>query len=173
MAYWDGQRWIADGPPRRRPDRGAQVTNWLATLLMLLLIPALLIVSAGAVAGAKPTSSVWINEANATTFPQSALRLGSPFSVGYSSKEREPWALVQCYPNATTVFSSTYEDGTVWASVFSVYPGGPSPQAFVVGASIYPIWTSGGADCVVRLVTYSHDLSRMAEHAASWYSIAP
>jgi hypothetical protein len=143
----------------------------LATALMLLLIPALLVLMAGAALGAKPTSSVWISDGS--TARVQPLQFGSRFTVGYSSREREPWALAECYPNGTTTFSATYADGTIWSEVFSVYPGGPSPQSFVVGASIFPLWTGGGADCVVSLITYSRDLSRRTVLATSSFTVEP
>lgn len=166
MAFWNGTRWLADQPARPQPHRAKQFADWIATLLMIALVPALLIVAAGGVFAAKPTSSVWVDES-------APLAFGSPFTVEYSSHEREPWALVQCYPNGSTTFGSTYADGTIWGQVFSAYPGGPSPQAFVLGASIYPLWTGGGADCVVSLVSYSHDLSRQWVHATAWFTVVP
>jgi len=174
MAYWNGKRWIAD-EPIRRPDRGrgSPAADWVATLVMMLLVPALLIAMATLSLGAKPTSSVWINEMSATGLSAAPLQFGDPFTVGYSTKDREPWALAQCYPSDTTTFSTTYADGTVWSEVFSVYPGGPSPQSFVLGASIYPLWTGGGADCVVSLVTYSRDLSRQTVLATASFTVEP
>ena len=34
-----------------------------------------------------------------------------------------------------------------------MFPGGPTPQDFVLGASIRDYWTGGGADCRVDLIT--------------------
>lgn len=173
MTLWDGTRWIEDRPRRHaEPRRTARPADWVATALMLVLVPALLVVMATAALGAKPTSSVWINDVS-TERTEAALQFGSSFTVGYSTREREPWALAECYPNGTTTFSNTYADGTIWGEVFSVYPGGPSPQSFVVGASIFPLWTGGGADCVVSLVTYSHDLSRKTVLATSSFTVEP
>ena len=174
MSFWNGTRWIPDAPQRPPKPHGAErVADWLATLLMILLVPALLVVMAGGALAAKPTSSIWVNEMSGAQAQTTPLTFGDPFTVGYSSKEREPWALAQCYPNDTTTFSATYADGTIWSEVFSVYPGGPSPQAFVLGDSIYPLWSGGGADCVVSLVTFSHDLSRSAVHATAWFTVVP
>lgn len=172
MSAWDGTRWIEDRSQRHpEPRRNARPADWVATALMVLLMPALLLLMASAALGAKPTSSVWISdESTARVQP---LQFGSSFTVGYSTREREPWALAECYPNGTTTFRSTYADGSIWSEVFSVYPGGPSPQSFVVGASIFPLWTGGGADCVVRLVTYSRDLSRTAVLATAAFTVEP
>lgn len=173
MSFWDGTRWIENGPRRHpEPRRTTRAADWVATALMLLLMPALLVMMAGAALAAKPTSAVWISDGS-TARTQPALQFGSPFMVGYSTREREPWALAECYPNGTTTFSNTYADGTIWSEVFSVYTGGPSPQSFVLGASIYPLWTGGGADCVVSLVTYSRDLSRQTVLATASFTVEP
>lgn len=127
---------------------------------------------AGATLAAKPSSStVWVNELGADA--RVSLGLGSHFSVGYATREREPWALAECRPNTTTVYSATYPDGTVRSAVFSVFPGGPTDQNFTLGESVYPLWTSGGADCTLSLVAYSRDLSRSTVLATMAFSAAP
>ena len=148
-----------------------RLTDWVATVLMLALIPILIFIMAGATLAAKPSSAVWVNELGATA--RVSLELGTPFSVGYATREREPWALAECRPNATTVYSATYPDGTVWSEVFSVYQGGPTPQDFTLGESVYPLWTGGGADCTVTLLTYSRDLTRHSVLATTWFTAAP
>lgn len=149
-----------------------KLTDWIATVLMLALIPVLIFVMAGVALAAKPSSSsVWVNELSADA--RVLLSLGDRFSVGYATREREPWALAECRPNATTVYSATYPDGTVWSEVFSVYPGGPTPQDFTLGESVYPLWTSGGADCTVTLLKYSPDLSRHTVLATADFTAAP
>ena len=90
-----------------------RLTDWVATVLMLALIPILIFIMAGATLAAKPSSAVWVNELRANA--RVSLELGTPFSVGYATREREPWALAECRPNATTVYSATYADGTVWS----------------------------------------------------------
>jgi hypothetical protein len=173
MSLWDGTRWVEDLPEHRSdPQVTSRAADWVGTLLMILLVPALLVVMATAVFGAKPTSSVWINDAS-TGRTAAAVQFGSSFTVGYATREREPWALAECYPNNTTTFSGTYADGTIWSEVFSLYSGGPSPQAFVAGDSIFPLWTAGGADCVVSLVTYSRDLSRKTVLATAPFTVQP
>jgi len=55
MAFWDGKRWIADEPARpAKPDRSTRATNWIATLLMIALVPALLVLMAGGALAVKP-----------------------------------------------------------------------------------------------------------------------
>ena len=146
------------------------LTDWLATVLMLALLPILIFVLADATYAAKPSSSsVWVNEITA----RAVLSHGDEFSVGYATREREPWALVECRPNATSIYSATYADGTFWSEIFSLYPGGPTPQNFALGASVYPLWTGGGADCTVILLKLSPDLSRRTELATATFSAAP
>ena len=172
MTYWDGTRWIPEPSPRAfsRPSIlrrlfGAWAEAALITLLMFGLI-------AGTTLAAKPPgSSVWVNELGADA--RAALRLEDAFTVGYTSREREPYALAQCFPNETTEMIGTHDDGAVWSAVFSVYPGGPTPQSFVLGDSVYPLWTGGGADCTVSLVKYSRDLQRMSVLAATSFTVAP
>ena len=149
-----------------------RLTDWLATVAMLALVPILIFIMAGATLAAKPSSSaVWVNELGADA--RVSLGLGSHFSVGYATREREPWALAECRPNASTGYSATNPDGTVWSAVFSLFPGGPTPQNFTLGESVYPLWTSGGADCTVSLLAYSRDLSRHTILATTAFTAAP
>lgn len=122
----------------------------------------------------KATSAVWVTElGGAATQTASTLSHGDGFTVGYATREREPFALARCYANATTEFTGTHADGSIWGEVFSVYDGGPTPQAFQLGASVHPLWTGGGADCTVELVKYSRDLSRMTVLATMEFTAAP
>ena len=171
MTYWDGNRWIPDEPAKPKPASagrrllGASAEAALITLLLFGLI-------AGTALAARPSdSSVWVNELAADA--RVSLALGDSFSVGYSSREREPWAVARCYANASTVASGTYGDGLVWNAVFSLWQGGPTPQSFTLGESVYPLWTDGGADCVVTLVKYSRDLQRTTVLAESAFTVAP
>jgi hypothetical protein len=171
MTYWDGNRWIPDEPAKPKPAGagrrllGASTEAALITLLLFGLI-------AGSALGARPAaSSVWVNEVSAEA--RGTLRLHDAFTVGYSSREREPWALVTCFPADGTEYSTTYGDGSIWSAVFSVYPDGPSPQNFVLGDSVYPVWTGGAADCKVELVAYSRDLRRMSVLATAAFFAAP
>jgi hypothetical protein len=171
MTYWDGNRWIpepAPEAPRQRIGRrifGASTEAALITLLVFGLI-------AGTTLAAKPQgSSVWINELSSDA--RVALGHGDAFTVGYATREREPWALALCFPNQSTEYIGTHADGSVWSAVFSMFSGGPTPQNFVLGESVYPMWTGGGADCTVRLVTYSRDLKRMSVLATTAFSVAP
>lgn len=118
-------------------------------------------------------SSVWIMELSETG-RVAPLRYGNAFTVGYSTKDRQPWAFTQCVANSTTVLSaSPYADGSIWGEYFSVYSGGPLPQAFVVGESVSPIWTGGGADCTVSLLRFSADYARQTVLAVTTFSVAP
>jgi hypothetical protein len=149
-----------------------KLTDSIATVAMVATIPVLIFVMAGAALAAKPnSSSVWINELGVAA--PSELGHGDAFTVGYSTRERQPWALVECRPNATTVYSATFADGTVWSEIFSLYPGGPTPQNFVLAESVYPLWTGGGANCTVTLLSLSPDLSRRTVLATADFTAAP
>jgi hypothetical protein len=101
------------------------------------------------------SSSIWVTQLGGATGTVS-LHIGDAFTVGYTSQERQPWAHATCYANSTSVLSSTAApDGSIWGSWYSLWAGGPSPQNFVLGASVSPVWTGGGADCVVDLVKVS------------------
>jgi len=172
MAYWNGTTWVPETLPTS-PTRGAYRPRPFGAAVEASLI---VILAFGLVAGttfaAKPqTSEVWVNELSAAS--PSALGLGDAFSVGYQTREREPFALARCVPNETTEYLGTYADGSVWSAVFSVYAGGPTPQSFVLGASVYPLWVGGGADCQVDLVKYSRDLQRVQVLATTSFQAAP
>jgi len=124
-----------------------------------------------AVAGGKTSDAVWIAElANARG---SGLGFGNHFTVGYSTSARQPWAQARCYPTGSTVYGQTYADGSVWSENFSLYAGGPMPQAFELTDPIGGNWTGGGADCVLRLVKYSSDFSRYTVIATSNFAVNP
>lgn len=174
MTFWDGTRWVPEQSerPRARPSR---LTAWTATTLMVLglaapAVPQLVL--------ARTTSSVWVVELTGTLAPQT-LQYGQHFTVGYTTSARQPWALAQCYPNDTTTFSGTYADGTIWAEWYSVYPGGPAPQDFILGESVAPLWTAGGADCTVTLAKLSgkyngaQGFSNVSVLATFSFSVAP
>lgn len=58
MSYWNGTGWVPDPaahPPE--PGRTQRAGDWLATLLMVLLMPAMLLVMAGGVLAVKPDST--------------------------------------------------------------------------------------------------------------------
>lgn len=172
MAYWNGTSWVpetaAPSPRRQTPIRRIFGAATEASLIVLLAFGLI----AGTTFAAKPqTSAVWVNELAITA--RGSVALGDVFSVGYETGEREPFARVWCEPNATTEFIGTYADGSIWASVFSVYPGGPTPQNFVLGESVYPLWTGGSADCHVALVKYSRDLQRMSVLATAEFTASP
>lgn len=150
--FWNGTRWVPEEPPPRAGRAPtSRLTAWIATLVMALGLVAPAI---PALVAAHSSSSIWVVELTATLAPQQ-LRYGQHFTVGYSTSARQPWALAQCYPNATTEYSGTHSDGTIWSEWYSVYPGGPSPQNFILGDSVSPLWTGGGADCTVTLAKLS------------------
>ena len=65
MSFWNGTRWIADEPAREGPRRKKRAADWIATILMVALVPALLIVMASAALGAKPDSGCAVSTATA------------------------------------------------------------------------------------------------------------
>lgn len=152
--FWDGTQWVKEpGPAPAHPQ--SRLVTWAATAVMIIGFAGLVLPMQ--LAAARTSSSVWVVELSGgtTLSSPSALRFADPFTVGYTSTAKEPWALAQCYPNDTTTFSGTYGDGTIWAEWYSVYPGGPAPQDFILGESVSPLWTGGGADCTVTLAKLS------------------
>lgn len=178
MSYWNGSHWVEE-TPASRPRPPSRLATWAATGLM--------VIGFGAVAmplqltAARTASAVWVNELSAGSGQAaSALHVGDAFTVGYSTNERQPWVLAQCYANGTTVLSgSPYADGTIWAEWFSVFPGGPMPQQFVLGQSVSPIWTGGGADCTLTLAKLSgkyngaQGFSNVTVLASRAFTVAP
>ena len=129
---------------------------------LVLGIVATLIAGTMLIAGARPPaaqgikaadSAVWVVELSGARTADGSLGRGDDFTVGYSTRSRQPWAEAKCFPNATTEYSGRYSDGSIYGETFSVFPGGPTPQDFVLGASIRDYWTGGGADCRVDLIT--------------------
>lgn len=128
---------------------------------------------------APAVSTVWVSTGADSTRSAAATQVafGSPFSVEFSTRERKPWALVLCYPNETTVYVTTFNDGDghmgyLWGEYFSVYEGGPVPQNFVLGDG-YANWTGGGADCTVELLKFSADGQRATVLAQSTFIAVP
>jgi hypothetical protein len=154
MSLWNGTRWVEEAPasPSRAPSR---LATWAATGLMIIGFGAIAVPLQ--LVAARAASAVWVNElSSGPGLAPAALRMGDAFTVGYTTSERQPWALAQCYATDTTVLSGApYADGTIWAEWFTVYPDGPLPQNFVIGESVSPIWTGGGANCTVTLAKLS------------------
>jgi len=150
-------------------------SDWLATFLMLVAVPVLTVAMASAAMAAKPSSSVWVEELSGPTALATAqLEYGDAFTVGYSTSAREPWALTECYANDTTQLAGSLPtNAPMWAEYFSAYPGGPVPQAFVLGDSVTPVWVGGGADCTVTLLKFSGDFSRETLLATTRFAVAP
>jgi len=144
--------------------------RWIATAL-IVLAAALAVVPFGAVSAAQAGSSVWIESSAGTRLAASAVHYSDPFVVGYSTRERQPWAHVRCFANGSTTYSKTYADGSIWGMYFSVYPGGPQPQDFVAGQSVDGNWSAGGADCRVDLLKYSSGFSRSTILATSTFTV--
>jgi len=184
MSYWTGTHWVADGPAAKPPPRPSRTRHVLGALaegaLLSLLVVGLVSGTAGTALAAKggggssPTSSVWIEElSSGSALRAGGLSYGDPFTVGYETRERQPWAHAVCYPNATTVYRETYGDGWVWGEYFSVYPDSPMPQAFELIDPIAQNWTGGGADCTLDLVKFSGDYSRETVLATSPFTVTP
>jgi hypothetical protein len=149
-----------------------------AEVLALGLIAALF-VPIGSLAA---SSSVWVVPAGSGSVATSSteLRFGDGFVVGYTSQERRPWGHAVCYATSTTVLSGAVAaDGSIWASWYSLWDGGPSPQRFVLGDSVSPVWVGGGADCRVDLVKVSGKylgalgFSNQTVLATTRFSVAP
>jgi hypothetical protein len=162
MSFWDGTKWVAEAELdaaaareaaaiARREARPRGATALALVIGLLLVLPLQGVFAA--------SSSVWVVElsGSAGTAPTAAsLHFGDAFTVGYQSQVRQPWGHATCYANSTTILSGQVAtDGSIWGSWFSLWDGGPSPQNFVLGASVSPVWTGGGADCVVDLVKVS------------------
>jgi hypothetical protein len=118
-------------------------------------------------------SSVWIESTSGARLTSGGVHFGDPFGVGYSTKERKPWAHAICFANDSTVFAEANPDGSIWGMYFSVYSGGPQAQHFVAGESVDGNWASGGADCRVDLVRFSSDYARETVLASTRFSVAP
>lgn len=154
MSFWDGNRWTSEvvertAPPRRTRPSGVLSLSLVAALMLLLPLQGVLAAS----------SSVWVVQlagASGTVPTTASLHYADPFNVAYKSQERQPWAHATCHANSSSVLSGeAAADGSIWGSWYSLWAGGPSPQRFVLGASVSPVWTGGGADCTVDLVKVS------------------
>jgi hypothetical protein len=151
MSFWDGTRWTSEvveqtaRPLRTRPS--GVLSLGLVAALMLLPLQGVLAAS----------SSIWVVQLAGTSQPATAsLHYNDAFNVAYKSQERQPWAHATCYANSSSILSGVAAtDGSIWGSWYSLWSGGPSPQNFVLGASVSPVWTAGGADCTVDLVKVS------------------
>lgn len=149
-------------------------------LISTALIAAMFAVPGSALAA---SSSVWVVQlagASGTAPTTTSLHYGNPFNVAYKSQERQPWAHAVCYANSSSVLAgAAAADGSIWGSWYSLWAGGPSPQNFLLGASVSPVWTSGGADCVVDLVKVSGKylgalgFSNQAVLATTRFTVAP
>lgn len=149
----------------------------IIALVALALSP--IVRPAASVAGLQTTlaatsgSSVWIESTSGARLANGQVQFGDRFVVGYTTRERKPWAHAVCFPNTSTVFGRANTDGSVWGMFYSVYRGGPQPQAFVAGESVDGNWVSGGADCRVDLLKYSSDYSRATVLATTRFTVAP
>lgn len=135
--------------------------------------------AADAALAAPGSSSVWVTTGDGTSRSAATAEVafGAAFVVDYATRERKPWALVMCYPNDTTVYTTTFSDrdgheGYVWGEYFTVYEGGPVPQNFILGDG-YANWTGGGADCTVELIKFSSDGRRSSVLARSEFTGVP
>ena len=156
MSHWTGTEWEQAAPAQKqaRRSRARHAMEAVTEGVLLAALVAGAVAGSALAAGGKTSSEVWIDEL--ATARSGGLAYGSAFTVGYASREREPWAHAVCYANDTTELSgSPRDDGSIWGAWFSVYPGGPNPQHFVLGTSVTPTWIGGGADCEVQLVKLS------------------
>jgi hypothetical protein len=173
MSFWTGTHWEeperSAPKPKARPSRLRHAAEAVAEGSLIALLVVGLI--AGTAFAGNRTSSVWVDELAGAR--SAGLAYGSPFTVGYETSAQKPWAQARCYPDSSTDYRQTYGDGWVWAENFSVYPGGPMPQAFELTDPIAENWRGGGADCVVRLVKYSSDYSRYTVLATSSFTVVP
>ena len=169
MSFWTGTEWAPEQQaPVKRPGRFRHALEVVAEGSMLALLVGGLI--AGTTFAGGKTSSVWIEGgANART---AGMTYGSAFKVGYSTSAREPWAHAQCYPVDSTVYRETYGDGWIWGQYFSVYPGGPQPQAFQLVDPVAENWTGGGARCTLELVKIGSG-GRQTVLASEAFTVAP
>jgi hypothetical protein len=172
MYFWDGTNWVDARGSARPARRESRAANWTATALMLL-VAALFVVPFSTTFAAQSSSSVWIETASGTRAAANSVHYGDAFAVGYTTRERQPWAHVVCYPNSSTQYASTNRDGSIWGMDYSVYPGGPSPQDFVAGQSVDGNWSAGGADCRVDLLKYSSGYTRSTVLATSRFTVMP
>jgi hypothetical protein len=169
MSDWNGTAWVETRDPTQ--PRESLVARLGATAVMLIAV-LLLILPSAAVSAAPSASSVWIESPSGVRLATNGVHYGDGFRVGYSTSERKPWAHIVCYSNASTTFGMTYSDGSIWGMYYSVYAGGPQPQAFVAGQSVDGNWSSGGADCRVDLLRYSSNYSRSTILASSTFTVA-
>jgi hypothetical protein len=185
MSFWTGTHWEPDrsAPAKRScPGRARHAAEAVAEGVLIAGIvgalafafapvsgPASSIAGAGRADAATRTSSVWIASPGATK--SSGLSYGSSFVVGYSTSARQPWVEARCFPNSSTTYVRTYADGSIWAENFSVYPGGPMPQAFSLTDPVANNWTAGGANCTLQLVKYSSDYRRYTVLATSAFTV--
>ena len=170
MAYWTGTEWAAEpSAAPKRPSRARHILEALTegTLVALLVVG---LVAGTSLAGSKSSSSVWIE--GSASARGAGLAFGDAFRVGYATSTRQPWAHAQCYPVASTVYRETYGDGWIWGQYFSVYGGGPQPQAFQLVDPVAENWTDGGARCTLELVKFNAD-GRMTVLATQPFSVAP
>ena len=112
MSFWNGTRWVPDEPAHPLPRRSKRAADWIATLLMIVLVPALLIAMASAALGAKPgsgaTLAVTPNAAPAWGWA-TASGCGYSGSVVYLDVEKpEALAFTGATPDASGCFSVTF-----------------------------------------------------------------
>ena len=170
MSFWTGTEWAPEPQaPITRPSRIRHSLELVTegTLIALLLVG---LVATTTFAGGKTSSSVWIE--GSASARSSGLAYGDAFKVGYSTSARQPWAHAQCYPDDSTIYRETYGNGWIWGQYFSVYTGGPQPQAFQLVDPVAENWTGGGATCRLDLLKIGSD-GRETVLATQRFSVAP
>jgi len=119
MSFWNGTRWVADGP-RPKPDRGRRAADWFATLLMIALVPALLVALAGGVLAAKPGTDSTGRQEYSLTY--SGFRVwGEPYAYADFSVTRsrvdntDVWVKAHCVDaNGAQAIPGADPYGYVW-----------------------------------------------------------
>ena len=82
MAYWNGTRWIDESPRASRPRRRSRTVDWVATILMFVLVPALMFAMAAGVAAKRPTGATLYVTPNAAPAWGWATASGCGYSDG-------------------------------------------------------------------------------------------
>ena len=124
--------------------------------------------------GGGGSSAIWL--VDAVSARSGGLGLGDSFTVGYETgRTDQPWGRVLCYANETSVVSDAARASNywpmIWGRTYSLYEGGPTPQPFVLEASHY--WLGGGADCVVDLIKFNSDYTRLQVLASTAFTAVP
>ena len=132
MSYWNGTRWIPDAPRRgSEPAHTSRAADRIATLLMVMLVPALLVVMTGSVVAGKPGS---------ITVPDGVYGGTTVASVNPGG-------------SGVWVFGSCSQNGTV---VWTQYSRPDANNQAVLGLGPTQLWTGGPANCSAEEGYFAH-----------------